>query len=349
MTAGSEPGRTTLVTGAAGFVGSHVARHLSLAGFPVRVLLRSSSSLHALENLQVERMEGDLRDAASLDRALQGVSRVIHVAADYRLWCRNPQEIYENNVTGTRNLLEAAGRAGVVRFVYTSTVATIAVHRPGSLPNEETKAGVDEMIGHYKRSKFLAEQEALRAAANGLPVVIVNPTAPIGPGDWKPTPTGRIILDFLNGRMPAYVDTGLNFVAVEDVAAGHALAAERGRIGERYILGGRNMTLKNVLDALAKITGLPAPRVRLPHAVALAAAYGDQLYSRVVGREPQIPVEGVRMSRHKMWVESSKAARELGYQAGSIEAALERAVRWYEEHGYVHSGRCARVAHPAAA
>jgi dihydroflavonol-4-reductase len=349
MTAGSEPGRTTLVTGAAGFVGSHVARHLSVAGFPVRVLLRSTSRLLALEDLPVERVEGDLRDAASLDRALRGVSRVIHVAADYRLWCRNPQEIYENNVTGTRNLLEAAGRAGVERFVYTSTVATIAVQRPGSLPNEETQAGVDEMIGHYKRSKFLAEQEALRAAANGLPVVIVNPTAPVGPGDWKPTPTGRIILDFLNGKMPAYVDTGLNFVAVEDVAAGHAQAAERGRIGERYILGGRNMTLKDVLDALAKITGLPAPRVRLPHAVALAAAYGDQLYSRMVGREPQIPVEGVRMSRHKMWVESSKAARELGYQAGSIEAALERAVRWYQEHGYVHAGRGARLAHPAAA
>ena len=257
MTACSAPGRTTLVTGAAGFVGSHVARHLSLQGLPVRVLLRSTSSLLALADLPVERVEGDLRDVASLDRALRGVSRVIHVAADYRLWCRNPQEIYENNVTGTRNLLEAAGRAGIDKFVYTSTVATIAVHRPGSLPNEETKAGVDEMIGHYKRSKFMAEQEALRAAANGLPVVIVNPTAPVGPGDWKPTPTGRIILDFLNGKMPAYVDTGLNFVAVEDVAAGHELAAERGRIGERYILGGRNMTLKNVLDALAKITGIP--------------------------------------------------------------------------------------------
>jgi dihydroflavonol-4-reductase len=349
MTACSTLGRTTLVTGAAGFVGSHVARHLSLSGYPVRVLLRSSSNPQAVEDLPVERVEGDLRDSASLDRGLRGVSRVIHVAADYRLWCREPRELYENNVTGTRNLLEAAGRACVERFVYTSTVATIAVNRPGSLPNEETKAGINEMIGHYKRSKFMAEQEALRAAANGLPVVIVNPTAPIGPGDWKPTPTGRIILDFLNGKMPAYVDTGLNFVAVEDVAAGHELAAERGRIGERYILGGRNMTLKNILDALAKITGRPAPRVRLPHAVALAAAYGDQLYSRVVGREPQIPVDGVRMSRHKMWVESSKASRELGYQSGSIEAALERAVRWYEDHGYVNSARGARVAHPAAA
>jgi dihydroflavonol-4-reductase len=340
---------TSLVTGAAGFVGSHVARHLLGAGVPVRVLLRRSSRLDALDGLPVERVEGDLRDSASLVRALEGISTVFHVAADYRLWARHPEEIYENNVTGTRQLLDAARRAGVERFVYTSTVATMAVPRPGSLPNEETQSNLDEMIGHYKRSKFLAEQEALRAAAGGLPVVIVNPTAPIGPGDWKPTPTGRIILDFLNGRMPAYVETGLNFVAVEDVAAGHWLAAAHGRIGERYILGGRNLTLKNLLDALAKLTGRPAPRIRLPHAVALAAAYGDQFVSRVLGREPQIPVEGVRMSRHKMWVESSKASRELGYQATSIEAALERAVRWYEAHGYLRPVRGSYVAQNQAA
>ena len=340
---------TTLVTGATGFVGSHVARLLVERGEAVRVLVRATSHLQALESLTAERAEGDLRDKDSLARALSGVRRVFHVAADYRLWSRRPEEIYESNVAGTRNLLEAARDAGVERLVYTSTVATIAVPRAGALPNEETQVRLDEMIGHYKRSKFLAEQEALRAAANGLPVVIVNPTAPIGPADWKPTPTGRIILDFLRGRMPAYVDTGLNFVAVEDVAAGHLLAADRGRIGQRYILGGRNMTLKGFLDALAAITGKPAPRMRLPHAVALAAAHADELVSRMLGCEPQIPVEGVKMSRHKMWVESSKAAQELGYQAGAVEPALERAVRWYEEHRYVERARTRRFAHAQAA
>jgi dihydroflavonol-4-reductase len=206
------------------------------------------------------------------------------------------------------------------------------------------------MIGHYKRSKFLAEQVAIDAARAGAPVVIVNPTAPVGPGDWKPTPTGRIILDFLQGKMPAYVDTGLNVAAVEDVAAGHLLAADKGRIGERYILGARNMTLKEILDALSAITGRPAPRVRLPHAIALAAGYAAEFYSRLAGREPQIPVEGVKMSRHKMFVESDKAARELGYKPGKVEAALERAVRWYEEHGYLaNRAGGKRVAHAAAA
>ncbi len=279
-----------------------------------------------------------------------GVRRVFHVAADYRLWTPRPEEIYETNVEGTRRLLAAAKRAGVERIVYTSTVATIAVPRHGALPNEDTRATVDEMIGHYKRSKFLAEQVAVEAAAAGVPVVIVNPTAPVGPWDWKPTPTGRIILDFLKGKMPAYVDTGLNVAAVEDIAAGHLLAAEKGRIGERYILGARNMTLKQILDALSAITGRPSPRVRLPHAVALAAGYADQLFSRLAGREPQIPVEGVKMSRHRMFVESDKAARELGYKPTSVEAALERAVRWYEEHGYLATGAGNKsVAHAAAA
>jgi dihydroflavonol-4-reductase len=267
---------------------------------------------------------------------MKGVRRVFHVAADYRLWSKNPSEIYESNVEGTRRLLEIAAREGVERIVYTSTVATIAVPDHGKpLPNEETQATLGQMIGHYKRSKFLAEMEATKAAAAGVPVVIVNPTTPVGPGDWKPTPTGRIILDFLNGKMPAYVDTGLNVADVEDVAAGHLLAAERGRVGERYILGGRNMTLKQILDALSAITGRPAPRVRLPHAVALAAGYADEWFSRLIGREPQIPVEGVKMSRHRMFVASDKAARELGYRSGPVEAALERAVRWYESYGYV--------------
>jgi dihydroflavonol-4-reductase len=321
---------TTLVTGATGFVGSHVARQLASAGRPVRILVRQTSDLRALDGLAAERVIGDLCDPASLNRATEGVHRVFHVAADYRLWARNPEEIYRSNVEGTRLLLEAAKRAGVERVVYTSTVATVALPtHDGSLPNEQTRATIDQMIGHYKRSKLLAEQEAIKAASDGVPVVI---------------------LDFLKGKMPAYVDTGLNVVAVEDVAAGHLLAAEKGRIGERYILGGRNMTLKQILDALAITTGRPAPRIKMPHAVALAAAYSDQWLSRLVGREPQIPVEGVKMSRHRMFVESDKAERELGYHPGSPEAALERAVRWYEEHGYVRS-RDARknVVHATAA
>jgi dihydroflavonol-4-reductase len=341
---------TTLVTGATGFVGSHVARQLVSAGQSVRALVRPGSNLEALGGLDIEYFKGDLRDASSLEPAMQGVRRVFHVAADYRLWTTRPEEIYENNVEGTRKLLAAAQNAGVERIVYTSTVATIAVPRHGALPNEDTHATLGEMIGHYKRSKFLAEQVAVEAAAKGFPVVIVNPSAPVGPWDWKPTPTGRIILDFLKGKMPAYVDTGLNVAAVEDIAAGHLLAAEKGRVGERYILGARNMTLKQILDALSVITGRPAPRVRLPHAVALAAGYADQLFSRLAGREPQIPVEGVKMSRHRMFVESDKATRELGYKPTSVEAALERAVRWYEQHGYLATGAGSKsVAHATAA
>jgi dihydroflavonol-4-reductase len=341
---------TILVTGATGFVGNHVARQLVNAGISVRVLVRPSSNLRLLEELPVERVEGDLRDAISLDRAIAGVCRVFHVAADYRLWTRNPDEIYESNVGGTRRLFEAARRAGVERVVYTSTVATIAVPSDGeSLPNEKAGAQLGDMIGHYKRSKFLAELEATKAAASGVPVVIVNPTAPVGPGDWKPTPTGRIIVNFLNGKMPAYVDTGLNVVSVEDVAAGHLLAMDRGRIGERYILGGRNMTLKQILKALARITGRPAPLVRLPHAVALAAGYADEWFSRLTGREPQIPLEGVKMSRHRMFVECDKARTELGYQPGPVEAALERAVRWYVDHGYTGARARRKPVAPARA
>lgn len=335
---------TTLVSGATGFVGSHVARRLAASGESVRALARPGSRRQALEGVAVEWVEGDLRDEASLDRALAGVDRVYHLAADYRLWSRHPHEIYDNNVTGTKNLLAAALRARVQRFVYTSTVATIAVPRGNALPDETNRASVDEMIGNYKRSKLLAEQEALRAAHEGLPVVIVNPTTPVGPGDWKPTPTGRIILDFLRGRMPAYVDTGLNFAPVEDVAEGHLLAAQRGKIGERYLLGGRNMTLKELLDALAKITGLAAPTWRIPHSVALIAACVDAAYSRVTGREPRIPIEGVRIARHKMFVNDAKARQELGYQPGTVEAALERAVRWYVENGYATLPKWAGVA-----
>lgn len=312
----------TLVTGATGFVGSHVARRLVASGETVRALARPGSRRQALDGVAVEWVEGDLRDEASLARALAGVNRVYHVAADYRLWARNPQEIYDSNVKGTKNLLAAALRARVERFVYTSTVATIAVPRGNALPDETNRASVDEMIGNYKKSKLLAEQEALRAAHEGLPVVIVNPTTPVGPGDWKPTPTGRIVLDFLLGKMPAYVDTGLNFAPVEDIAIGHQLAAQHGRIGERYLLGGRNMTLKELLDALAKITGLAAPTRKISHSVALLAAYADAAFSRVAGREPHIPVEGVRIARHTMFVNDAKARKELSYQPGPVELSL---------------------------
>jgi dihydroflavonol-4-reductase len=334
----------TLVTGATGFLGSHVARQLAARGERVRVLVRPTSDTRAIDGLEAERFIGDLRDASSLDRALAGVTHVFHVAADYRLWARNPRDIYESNVMGTRNLLEAASRTGVEKFVYTSTVATIAVPRKDGLPDESTQSSLAEMIGHYKRSKFEAEQCAMRAAQAGLPVVIVNPTTPVGPGDWKPTPTGKIIVDFLNARMPGYVDTGLNFVPVEDCAAGHLLAAESGRIGERYILGGRNLTLKEMLDMLAAISGLPAPRWKFPHALAYVAACVDTLVSGALRREPQIPLEGVRMARHKMFVDASKATRDLGFSPGPIEGALERAIRWYEANGYV----AARGAHAVA-
>jgi dihydroflavonol-4-reductase len=325
----------SLVTGASGFVGSHVVRVLVARGERVRVLARPTSRLEAVSGLGVERLTGDLREPASLISALKGAQRVFHVAADYRLWSRNPQEIYENNVEGTRNLLSAAQAAGVEHVVYTSTVGTIAVPRPGPLPDEQTVARLDEMIGHYKRSKFLAEQEAARAAREGLPVVIVNPTTPVGPGDWKPTPTGRMIVDFLNGRTPAYVDSGLNIVGVEDVAEGHWLAAERGRTGERYLLGGENMTLREIFAVLARVSGRRAPRLKLPHALALAAGYADAAISRIGGRAPRIPLEGVRMARHKMFVDCSRAVRELGFRPAPAESALERTARWYMDHGYV--------------
>jgi len=275
------------------------------------------------------------------------VKRVFHVAADYRLWARRSQDIYDSNVGGTKNLLAAAKRAGVEQVVYTSTVATIAVDRP-ELPNESTDAKLEEMVGHYKRSKWMAEQEALHAAKDGLPVIVAMPTTPVGPWDWKPTPTGKIILDFLNGKMPGYVETGLNFVAVEECAAGHLLVSEKGKLGERYLLGGENLTLKQVLDALAKITGLPAPRLKIPHGLALGVAYANTILSRLFGREPQIPVEGVKIARHKMFVDCLRAQRELGFQAGSVRAALERAVRWYEANGYIAKNRARRMARAAA-
>ena len=339
---------TTLVTGATGFLGSHVARQLLARKESVRVLLRPTSQNRAIADLPLEYATGDLRDPASLDRAMNGVRRVFHVAADYRLWAHRPKEIYESNVTGTKNVLEAAKRAGVGQFIYTSTVATVAVDRP-QLPNEATESQLGEMVGQYKRSKWLAEKEALNAAKSGLPLIAVMPTTPVGPGDWKPTPTGKIILDFLNGKMPGYVETGLNFVGVEDCATGHLLAAEKGKIGERYLLGAENLTLKQVLDALEKITGLPAPRLKIPHGLALGAAYVETAFSRLVGREPQIPVEGVKIARHLMFVDCSRAQRELGFRLGPVAAALERAVRWYEANGYVTARRARMLARAHAA
>jgi dihydroflavonol-4-reductase len=338
---------TTLVTGAAGFLGSHVARQLVARGEEVRVLLRASSTNRAIADLSLEYVTGDLRDPASLDRAMKGVKRVFHVAADYRLWARRSREIYDSNVGGTKNLLNAAKRAGVEQLIYTSTVATIAVDRP-ELPNEFTDAKLEEMVGHYKRSKWMAEREALNAAKSGLPVIVVMPTTPVGPWDWKPTPTGKIILDFLNGKMPGYVETGLNFVGVEDCAAGHLLVAEKGKVGERYLLGGENLTLKAMLDKLAKITGLRAPSLKIPHGVALGVAYANTVFSRLFGREPGIPIEGVKIARHMMFVDCSRAHHELGFKAGPVAAALERAVRWYEANGYIARGRAKRIARAAA-
>ena len=333
---------TTLVTGAAGFLGSHVARQLVARGDDVRVLLRVSSSNRAISDLSLEYVTGDLRDASSLERAMAGAQRVFHVAADYRLWAKRSRDIYDSNVGGTRNLLAAAKKAGVEQLIYTSTVATIAVDRPES-PNEFTDAKLEEMVGHYKRSKWMAEQEVLKAAKEGLPVIVAMPTTPVGPWDWKPTPTGKIILDFLNGKMPGYVETGLNFVGVEECAAGHLLVARKGKIGERYLLGAENLTLKQLLDSLARITGLASPAMKIPHALALGVAYVESAFSRLIGKEPQIPVEGVKIAQHMMFVDCSRAKKELGFAPSPVAGALERAVKWYRENGYVKAGRMKKM------
>jgi dihydroflavonol-4-reductase len=332
----------TAVTGATGFVGSHVARALAARGDTVRVLVRPGADTRAIRDLPVSIVTGDLRDRPSLDPFVGGARQVFHVAADYRLWARHPSELFQTNVEGTRHLLDACRNAGVERFVHTSTVATIAVPREASLPDETVAAEMAEMIGPYKQSKFLAEQAVVAAAADGLDVVIVNPTTPVGPGDWKPTPTGRMVLDFLRGRMPAYIETGLNLVAVEDVARGHLIAAERGRSGERYLLGGRNVSLRELWQMLASICGRRAPSIRIPAAVAMAVAVGCEAVARVCGTEPFVPMDAVRIARHPMFVNTSKAERELGFTPGRIEDALERAIRWYVAGGYC-GGDSARV------
>jgi dihydroflavonol-4-reductase len=323
--------KPTLITGATGFVGWHVARKLLDRGCFVRALARDPQRLRELDG--VEGVQGDLRDPGSLERAVAGCSVVYHVAADYRLWAPDPQEMFRSNVAGTRCVLEAARKAGVDRVVYTSTVGCVGMP-PGELGDERTPVSVEEMSGPYKRSKFLAEQVALEFAGKGFPVVIVNPTAPVGDHDFKPTPTGKIVVDFLRGAMPAYLDTGLNVVDVQDVAEGHLLACERGKPGERYILGAENMTLQQIFENLAALTGRKAPGMRIPYAVAYAAGVASTAWARVAGGEPRAPLDGVKMARKKMWVKHDKAVRDLGYRPGPAVNALQRAVNWFQSNGH---------------
>ncbi|MGZ4823713.1 MAG: hopanoid-associated sugar epimerase [Terriglobales bacterium] len=328
------------VTGATGFVGSHVARELALQGADLRLLVRKSSPTINIDDLPADRVIGDLREPDSLRTAVSGCEVVFHVAADYRLWTRDAadmQSMYRCNVEGTRGLIDAARQAGVRRMVYCSTVATMGFTGNGHPADERSPVGLDDMIGHYKRSKFIAEQVAIEAGKSGGDVVVVNPTTPVGERDLKPTPTGRIILDFLKRKFPAYVDTGLNLVDVHEVARGHLLALEKGKPGERYILGGENLTLKQILDKLAAITGLASPRVRLPYVVALAAGLGDTVVSgRILHREPRVTLDAVRMGRKKMWVSSEKARCQLGFNMVPVEDALRRAAQWFQANGYVH-------------
>jgi len=321
----------TFVTGATGFVGSHVVRQLLRRGDRVRILARNSSRKSNIEAFGCEVAIGDLRDSMSLLRCVQGCTKVYHVAADYRLWSRNPQDIYDNNVGGTRNLLSACCESGVEKVVYTSTVGAIGLRKDGVPADEDSPVKLDDMIGHYKRSKFMAEQVALEFAASGLPVVIVNPTTPIGAGDIKPTPTGRIIQEFIKGRMRAYVETGLNIVGVEDVARGHLLAETNGRIGERYILGGENWSLEEILEALARICGSKyTPLFRIPWTLAFVAGVIENFFmGSILRREPMIPLEGVRMARYKMFISSEKARKELGYNPEPAENALREAVEYF--------------------
>ncbi|MBM7128564.1 NAD-dependent epimerase/dehydratase family protein [Dyella mobilis] len=319
-----------LVTGATGFVGSAVARHLLRDGHEVRVLARPGSDRRNLQGLEVKVVEGDLTVPASLLPACDGCDALFHVAADYRLWAPDPGELYRANVEGTRSILEAARKVGVPRIVYTSSVATLGIPKDGSPGSESTPVSVNDMIGHYKRSKFLAEEVARQFAAEGAPIVIVNPSTPIGPHDIKPTPTGRVVRDAMAGKLPAYVDTGLNIVHVEDVAHGHWLAFERGMIGERYILGGFNMSLREVLTEIADIAGRSPPKVRLPHGVVMPIAYLSEAWARLTGMNPIATVEEVRMSKKRMFFTSAKAERELGYTARPARQALEDAVRWFQ-------------------
>jgi dihydroflavonol-4-reductase len=324
------------LTGATGFLGSHVARVLADQGADLRLLVRSSSNLKNLEGLKAETAIGDLRDSASLEKAMAGCDTVFHVAADYRLWVRDPREMYRSNVEGTRAILNAVRKNGVQRVVYTSSVATIGFTAHGHPADEDSPVGVGDMIGHYKRSKFMAEQIAMEAGRGGLHVVTVNPTTPVGEQDVKPTPTGRIVIDFLKRKFPAYVETGLNLVDATVCARGHVTALEKGKSGERYILGGENLTLKQILDKLGKITGLPSPKIKLPYIFALAAGVVDEVITGgLMRREPRATIETVRMGKKKMFASSDKAERELGWKIVPVDNALQRAVAWFRANGYV--------------
>lgn len=324
------------VTGATGFLGSHVARVLKEQGAELRLLVRQNSDRRNLEGLNAEQVVGDLREPQSLESAMAGCDTVFHVAADYRLWVRDPQEMYRSNVEGTRAILNAARKNNVRRIVYTSSVATMGFTSDGRLADENSPVTLQDMIGPYKRSKFMAEEIAVRAGRDSLDVVIVNPSTPVGERDIKPTPTGRIILDFLKKKFPAYVDTGLNLVDATECARGHIAALEKGRSGERYILGGENLTLKQILDKLAAITGLPSPRVKVPYVMALATGVVDELFTgRLLGREPRATIDAVRMGRKKMFVSSAKAEKELGWKSASVDGALRRAAQWFQANGYV--------------
>jgi dihydroflavonol-4-reductase len=323
------------VTGATGFVGSHVARALAEQGADLRLLVRGNSNPRNIQDLKADLVTGDLREPASLEKAVAGCDAVFHVAADYRLWVRDPEEMYRANVEGTRAILEAARKNSVSRVVYTSSVATMGFSSDGRSADEDSLVSLDNMIGPYKRSKFMAEQVAVEAARAGQNIVIVNPTTPIGERDIKPTPTGRIVVDFLKKKFPAYVDTGLNLVDVQVCAQGHIAAFEKGRSGERYILGGENLTLKQILDKMAVITGLPSPSIRVPYFVALATGVLDEIITgRIRGREPRATIDAVRMGRKKMFVTSGKAERELGWKSLPVNAALSRAVEWFRANGY---------------
>lgn len=323
------------ITGATGFVGGHVARAYASEGATLRLLTRQTSRQDSLSGLDAETVVGDLREPQKLRSALAGCDALVHVAADYRLWVRDPQEMYAANVDGTRELLKIAREVGIQRVVYTSSVATMGFKTDGSIVNEDTPVSLADMIGPYKRSKFLGEQEAIRAAQAGQHVMILNPTTPIGPGDAKPTPTGRIIVDFLNQKFPAYVDTGLNLVDVVEVARMHVVALERGTPGERYILGGENLTLKQILDRMSSITDLPSPTLKVPHAVAMAFAFFDENFTgRLRGKEPRATVEAVRMGKKTMFASSAKAERELGFKVLPVYHAMRSAIDWFIAHGY---------------